>query len=216
METYTCLIIVYKLFHIFFGLDFGFLNVKSFKIKVISKVFAIMQSLMIFAFLCTDISSKNMIVTFWYISFLIQYVTCVLIVAFIKDDTSFSKLIHDLKTERTTYHLEVKLLLSIVICGLYRASLLLIHCSYYSNDACLKYWHSILYALILFALDVILITYAFMFLALNCQIKNFILVLRLERFDFVSKQYLYKSIIDTLESYKASFDPVVSNYPTFM
>lgn len=206
-----CLIVIYKCFQIFFGIDFGYFKFKRYRTKVLSKVFSIFQAAIIMYFAFIERKYKNTLSSFWYLTFVIQYVVCVLTLIFIKEDNTFCRHIHIIKLKFTTTSLDIILLLSILLYFLYRLSLVLGLCYYGSDNTCLgTLFNSFCFSIILFTTNVVIISYAFMFLAINSWLKFFASELNSCSGYYISKQRVFKSIIDMAEQHKATFDHVVS------
>lgn len=213
-----CLIFVYKTLHILFGLDLGFMKFKSCRVKIAPKIVAVIQCIFHCIFAGKHLFRTDMPIFFGirFSFFLLHYFMCALMLTFIKYDSTFCNLFHDLRTidlglkvNHASYNLEVKLMLSMFTCLLFKISLGVNYCMYFTFCA-ITSWNSVLFVLALFASDVILITCAFMFYAINSRLKKLVSLLKAENSDFLSTQYLYKSIVDIAERHKVAFDPVVS------
>lgn len=215
-----CLLIVYKTLHILFGLDFGFIKFNCFGIKLAPKIITAIPSFFFCVFAGLDFFRAEVLLYYAICYFIlhIQYFMCALMLNLIKDDSTFLNLYQDLriidlglKVDHAFYNLEVKLLLSILACLCLRIIIAIGHCTYLTFCVTSD-WRHVMYLHTLFGLIVILITCSFMFFAINSRLKNLVSLLKAENSDFLSIQYLYKSIVDIAEKHKAAFDPVVSRY----
>lgn len=224
-KAFKCLVILYKMFNIVYGLHFGFTKFNMFKINISPKIVVIIQctfySALVGTFIIHSTSPLDSII--WFITFFLQYSLCTLLLTFIKEDSTFCKLLHDLQTidiglkvNSASYNLEAKLLLSIFTCLLIRISLSLLHCMLFKLCDSLS-WSLTLYLFIFFGVDVVLLTCAFMFYAINCRLEKLESLVMAESSNFLSMQHLYKSIVDLAEKHKAGFSPLVSStYITIM
>lgn len=118
-----------------FGLYFGFIK---FKLRISPKIVLTLQCIfycMAGKFLFYSIMSQEFFIGI--ITFLLQYFICALLLTFVKEDLTFCNLFNDLRTidiglkvNNVSYNLEIKLLLSIITCLLFRISVNLLNCMY--------------------------------------------------------------------------------------
>lgn len=209
----------YKVIHIMLGLNFGFIKVKCFKYKYISPVSVTIQC-SFYMILAGNLLLRGISDVFgrvWYIAFFVRYYVYAIMLSFIKEELTFCNLFHDLRTidlglkvNHASYNLEVKLLLIVFTFLCFRLSITLSYCLYFNIVICELKWNAFVYFFTYFAMDILLTTCAFMFYAINCRLKKLTMLVMAENSDFISKQYLYKSIVDIAEQHKAAISPVVS------
>lgn len=218
--SFKCVIFFYKIINIVFGLNFGFIKFKCFKYNI-SLICAIIQCTfyMILAGNSISHSTTPQPTKIWYIYLLVRYLTGVLLLSFIKEELTFCNLFHDLRTidlglkaNHASYNLEVKLLLLIFTHMCFRLTVSSLYCFYFELLLCISKWNGFIHFFVFYSLDVLLITCGFMFYAINCRLKKLAALVMAESSNFLSKQYLYKSIVDIAEQHKTGIGLVVSYF----
>lgn len=212
---FKCLVFFYKVSFIIFGLDFGFIEFKTLGGKM-QKIISFVQCVLVSAITLLLNYLQNHVIVTWYFNFIIQYLIYVLILMRIKKEATLFNIIHDLRTidlglkvNHASYKLEIKLFIVISVCFTYRILMTLYF--YWVTLTCghQKITNSSLYFLVLMALDVVRLSYAYTFYAISCRLKELGSLLTTKQSGFLSVQYLYRYIVDIAEHHKEAFAPVV-------
>lgn len=212
-KPFNRLVVAYKLTHILFGLDFGFIEIELWGIKKLQKALAVVQCIVGILLNIFSYNSKNPnpLHLWWYFMAIAQYVVYVIILILIKKENTVSNLFQDIKAidiglrvNHASFNLEIKLFCTLVICVAYQ---LLVSFRYYYLQNSL--FNSILHVSVLATIDLVRVTYAFMFYVIYCRLKVITLLLKEKQSGFLSIQYLYRSIVDVAEQHKNAFDFVV-------
>lgn len=215
-KAFQIISFIFALYHVLFGLDFGFLKLKSAKFKIFFKFFSYGKSLLL-CYLCVpniDVF-KNVEVFFYYTISLVHYHTYVILLCF-KSDITFCDLLQDLeiidmglKVDKSLYNLEIKIILAIFASFFIRATLQTAFCVI-SRECLLEFWIIVLYIFLNECANLVHITNTFVFYSVNCRLNELISILKKPHADIIYLKHIYKSLVDVTEKHKAAFDMVVS------
>lgn len=215
------LMIIYKIIHIIFGLDFGFFDYKTKTMRFFLKCFTFFSTLSIAvtSVLSAHIYSLPEIFIF-YVYFVIQYMTFFLIMfIFKKPFCGFLQVMGNINAEFNKQNLDhsIKLNIEISLGALFllaRMVLEVVWCieiDIHKQQCISPNWVLNIFYMILISHDLILLTMLLVYYiayinleTLACQLKND----NLNSYDKYNN--IYKSIVDATENMKSSLDPLVS------
>lgn len=216
-KYYTIMKTFYKIIQLTICLDFGFYEHKSWEKRVFLKLFTIIQCFFM-CFVCLFcLHHRNSVVLIAWVSFyLFHYFLNALILVLFNPDKTFYKLHQDLESidvmlraDNASYSLEKKILCVILVDFGLRAVLAVCYCV--MSDLCLKpIISAVIYMAVFYSLDLVHITCGFVYYSVYCRLKSLKSVLMIANLDYPSLQFTYKSIVELIEMYKSTFDPLVS------
>lgn len=216
-KPFKYLVFLYKLSQILYGVDFGFFQFVISGIKIIPKVLAVVQCIIVICakvIINRDRINSSVVGMLWNYLYDAEYFFYVLILVFIKKENTFYNLLQDIRTidlglkvDHASYNLEIKLFCIIAMCIANRVVLLILFCVF--NEIHIPFLNSITYLIVVTATDMVRVTYAFMLYAISCRLKVIVSLLKDKQSRVLSIQYLYKSIIDVATQHKVSLDLVV-------
>lgn len=207
--------IYYKLMHVFCFLDLGFFKNKFSKRRIFWKSVTIVELVM---FCCVsyyglDIQRVDISVQITYYYSIITYICYVLALILVNPNKTFYRLFFDLESidymlriNSSSYNLEIKLLVCNLLQGSFRCLMFIIYTLSFgmgSDTIILRYF-------ILTCLNVVLITYTFLFYSINCRLNALMFIIKPATSNFTSLQLIYKAIVELTLKYKNAFDPLVS------
>lgn len=209
--------IFYKFVEIWSCLDLGFFTQKSFKIRIIWKLFTIFRSVFLLTAFILHIDYDNLNFT-WSIYQLSFYFLNVVVLVCFKPNRTFCQLLYDLEyidkkllTNNNFHNIEIKL----VFCNIFFifTHIMESYCYCSFNVETCSYMPPVpkyFYFSIVASIDVVYVSKSFIFYSFYCRINNFVSLLKAENIDITSMQHIYKNIVDMIESYVAAFQPLVS------
>lgn len=213
------LTIFFKILHVCFGYDFGFIKYKTAKIKCVAKLLCFIQSLLIsFSCIWALVYEKKFSPLFLIgINYVFgQYVTYVLIFLFKRSDVTILQLysdiqIFDLKLSayKAIECVEKRFILLISFCYMYRILLIAVYCSI--SGHCIKpVWVSILYFLVSLTCDTVLMINTYVYYTFYYRLRIFSTNLKTNDINlWLPHHCLYKSFADVVEKYKNAYDSLV-------
>lgn len=219
-KSFRAVSILYKTIELLSCLDFGYFEHKSFKNRIIWKLFTIFRAIcMVTAFmLIFDYDKVWNWSLYWAIYQMCIYFLTVLILVCFNPNKTFCRLHHDLaliddkfSIDVTTYNIEKKIIFWNVFVIISNIGENHIFCSYHSRTCSfMALLPRMIFTSCLSFLSVVYVSKAFIFYSLTCRLNCLMCMLKSENIDINSMQTCYKNIVEVAELYKAAFDPLVS------
>lgn len=211
--------LVYQPVHLFMSLDFGFFRHTSSKMQLALKIFSFIKLFLVCTWFTTTILlPRGFYESFWVLYSLIRYLINVAILVSHQTNKTFCYFYSELqevevqpeddKTWRR--RLEIKNVLIILSCITWRVFCVTYFCLV--SHMCLELPAAILFMLMNVSVDIIQISFAWIFYSVYCRLKSlsYALAASTERSDFTLYQYIYKSLVDITERHKSALDAFVS------
>lgn len=209
--------VLFKLIHIFFLLDLGVYEYKTFKIKCIVKFLTISGSLTIsvvcFSFMVSNLSEHTFVG--WYAFFITTYIFVVLFfnlsnrMTFVEFYKTLLRFDANYGIDSNEYKFNFKIIFVTILFIANRMVLSFVYCSYYPQNCIRPRYAQIIFMLPWLTLDVLLTTNMFLFYTTYCRIAKFPMLIK-NSMNIVALRNSYKLIVDSLEKTQKSFDIVVS------
>lgn len=223
VERFNAVNIFYKTLEVVCCLDFGYFKHKSSKKRIIWRSFTLFRAICIMtAFIIQiDYGSKGIdghSPIIWSFFQLSNYFLTVIVLISFNHNKTFCQLHHDLKlidvkfhTNIFIYNIENKIILWNVFVVVSNIIENYIFCSHHSHVCSYMSWvPRMIYFSCHASLSVVYVSKSFLFYCLTCRLNCLLSMLKSENDHINSMKYFYKNIVEVAESYKAAFDPLVS------
>jgi hypothetical protein len=199
---------------ILFGLDYGFLQVKSRKFRMFLKLIPIPKALVLFAYIVYGLIDVENSFLSWYVFEIIICIVFIIITLscrytyfdFQADLHSFDR---EIKADSASYRFDLKIVTFITAVWLYIVSQTILY-RYFVNKNHIDISIEVLYVVFTFGSDFVRTTYVFVFSSTYWRITQLKMFVKIDNSQITTCQYLYKSIADITDKAKANYNIVVS------
>ncbi|KAG6443571.1 hypothetical protein O3G_MSEX002894 [Manduca sexta] len=209
---------IMKIIHILYSLDMGGFNIKTKKVKRITKVLSLAKCLIvgIITVVTMYMSHKNVTSSMYYVQ-IGHNVIATLTFAYFDSGMTYCdyqkillKFDTALRINRKKQYLDIKMFIFAITGVALRLSFVFVYCSFF-DASCVRPLLARQLSIFLFiSFDLILIVYFFIFYTTYWRLSNIVSIIDNSSTSIVFLQYLYKGLIDAIQTAKSAFDVVVS------
>lgn len=208
-----------------FAYDFGFFNYKSYKTRLLFKMIAFSQCLVIcslcYYFLYLNYVQKEL---YWYTYSVLAYFIYVVVLLLLSNEQSFYSFQMNLIAinadsgidTKGYINLEVKILFYFLISFLFRTTILFVYCKLYDAYCLRPTILQVLYGIPLYGLDIPIIVNLFGYQSIYWSLRKITDFVKNYDNDVLKSHYTYKLLYDSFETIKNTLDTVVGSLFIFV
>lgn len=200
------------IFQIVFGYDFGFINYRSTRQKIIISIgFVTLPFVYGIAFILLILPDFNINIVIWYLVFVIECYSYIIILLLTSERNTFKKFLEhlqwidsELKLENSSNYFDLKIILCCVIALAWKVWLRI-----YTSQPFSSIFAQIFYFFVFLPIRIPLVLLFFIFRATRVRLVALKALINEKP---KQAQILYKNLVDSVESVRKPFNFIVSIY----